>query len=222
MERFSKDGLRLTAVIAVAITPIVLVVSALLLQNELSKHLSMFFPLFMLLCSQGCFLGIVLPLVGKMPPWHLVAIVAAMVGTIYFIQLLDGPNAIAAASVIVFLLMQMLCACGPTFFMRTLGFRLTSDANDPRILIRQILLFKGAVADDDVDEKKQQFQFYLRTLFSWTSALAVLLSSYSVLAYSIRWQEIANLLGENMFMIVVSAVISSPFCLWRTARQQEK
>ena len=215
MKQPSKGTLRLLAILGIGLVPSVFAGIIWALQNEVSVSAILGFPLVML-CSQGCFWGIVLPLVGKMPQWNLVAAVVAVVGAIYCVQWLEVEDHTIIATMLAIVLMQMLCACIPAFVLRAIGFRLTTDTNDTQPLIRGILLAQGAIASKPTDEENRRFQFLLRTLFYWTSASAVLLSAYSVLTFSPVWSEIVSYFrdpGLPSYVVFVSVAVS-PFCLW--------
>ena len=168
------------------------------------------------LYSQGFLWGIVLPLVVKMPQWHLVAAVAALVAAICCVGL-QGPYSTApVASGFEYVLVQVLCACIPAFILRAIGFRLINDTNDTQPLIRGMLLSQGAISSEPTDEERRRFQFSLRTLFSWTSALAVLFSTFSVLSFSPAWPRIVSEFSrsEGLLFMVFMPFVMSPFCLW--------
>ena len=215
MKRPSKGTLRLLAFFGVGFVLSVFAGIAWALQNEISVSAILGFPV-LILCSQGCFWGIALPLAGKTPPWHLVAAVVTIVSVIYCVQWIEVEDNTIIATLLAIVLMQMLCACIPAFVLRAIGFRLTTDTNDTQPLIQGILLAQGAIAPKPAGEEKRRFQFLLRTLFSWTSASAVLLSAYSVLTLSPVWPEIVSYFrdpGLPSYVVFLSVVVS-PFCLW--------
>ena len=158
-----------------------------------------------------CLWGIVLPLVGKMPPWHLVAAVVAIVGVIYGMQLIGTSRDDYIESGLAIFIVQMLCASIPAFIFRAIGFRLTADTNDtqPLPLIQGILLAQGVIASKPA---QRPFQFSLRTLFSWTSAAAVLLSAFSVLFTIFPCSHII-LDSESLATSIITVFVSS-FNLW--------
>ena len=216
MERFSTDGPRLLVVLAVVISLSILgvlggtyAIMAMHYDTYTNTDEDVWrLILVPLLYSLECLLGIVLPLTAKAVPWRLVGAAAMLVGSIYAAQLLEADKSCLA---FVIVLTQMLCTSVLGFILRGLGFQLrTGVYNEPLKFNRLMLALVSAIRIIDVPAIRARYKFLIRTLFSWTIALAALMSLLSVFFILVPKPVWAGCLMHEYSLFVAMPLV----CVW--------
>jgi len=184
------------------------------------------FTMFAMAPCHGSLLAVWIALGGRATPWRLVAAVLGVAGWLWVLNWFpdsDGYSRITQLELLtVILAAEMFLLSGLLMLARLLGLELTNTLRGGRPSGPLVLARPSGLEPDDAshgdptqavaDDDGQWVQFSLRTLMSWTTAVAVLLST---LRYC-PWRLVEDVFRDPSILAAIlgGSVITALGALW--------